>query len=177
MIYAQPAQIFIKGAASPCYVPEPLAISAGDKALVAKLYPAGVQAPSDTQFTTAGFSTNAAAANVPAFAVSDMLERIKADLSSPLASARREARKQLAIEIGRGPSTTFTNFVATTATGNDYRQQLGLAVAIDRTSSPPQLDAAQAASIRSDLLRIKSKARDATLKDATTSALNRLGLQ
>lgn len=177
MIYAQPARIFLRGAASSCFVPEPTAISAADKAIIAKMYPVGAVPPSDTEFTSASLSAPLSVPLALPIASTDRLERIRADLSSPLSSARREARRQLAIELSRSSSTVWTDLAAQVAASGDYRQQLGMVVAIDRTTTAPALDADQVESLRADLAKIRAGTRDPTLQSATDSALNRLGMR
>ncbi len=174
MMYAQPAAIFRSGTASRCYVADKNILSAKDRSLVARIYPAGARPPSDVQFTTAptaaGRSGSALSGRFPS---PDTLARIQADLESENPTARREARRQLALQFEDTTANRFTSVVAA-APSQSYRQQLGVAVAVERSRSVPELAPAQAQLVRSKLEQIEAGTRDSTLRGAAGRALARL---
>ncbi|MBD8469211.1 hypothetical protein [Sphingomonas sp. CFBP 8765] len=176
MMYAQPAAIFRTGKASRCYVIEKNIVSAKDQALVARLYPAGAKPPSDDQFTTTTTVAGRPAAALTGRAVTpDALERILVDLDSENATARRGARRELALQFEEFTADRFAAIVDATKS-RSYRQQLGVAVAVDRSAILPKLTTAQASTVRSRLKQIEANTKDVTLRTAADRALSKLGL-
>lgn len=108
-------------------------------------------------------------------ASADRLERVGADLSSDVVSIRREARRQLAIELQRSSASDLRTILEGAATQN-YRQQLGVLVAIDKAKDLPPLAGGDKTAVTKCLSTIESKSKDATLLGASKAARGKLGL-
>lgn len=178
MIYAQPASIFLRGEASPCFVLEPFVLSTLDKEGIAKMYPSGT-----VTLTDSGFTTNSPVLGLaippPSGPIqsADRIARITADLGSDVVSVRREARRQLALELEQSSGAALTELVAEAAARDDYRHQLGVLVAIDKAQAVPVLDPNQAEGVAAGLDAIRNRTNDETLRDAVTSAQIKIGIQ
>jgi hypothetical protein len=168
MMYSLPAEVFINGTRSKCYVHVNYTISPKDKAIVATIYPPGAaniaQAPGDLDIRTANLS------QLPHFVDApnrrDVLSRALADLQSPDKYIRRDARARLADVFRKGTTSGEIASLVDEMKQASYRFQLGVAVALANARGATQLDSAT----RKELQRLSNNTRDLTLKRALQAA-------
>lgn len=168
MMYSLPAEVFRRGQASPCRVDVNYEISAKDKQVVAKLYPPTVNSLAVNDSNLKGAPVRGIAAMAMPDEVSDVAKRIVVDLESNDPYIRRNARARLSHAIARLTPSEATALVKTTAVGS-YRQQLGLAVAVNN-AGPELALSLEARQVLSS--RAKSET-DPTLKRELSAAAKR----
>lgn len=164
MMYALDSRIF-KNANSPCVVRSNNVLSDKDKRIAAKLY------PKDATIVVAEGSVSSRTFSAPTAAddaalVSDYRARLLADLVADQPSVRREARSRLAQYLG-GASNADVSEIIRKTDGAVYRYQLGVAVALTKTSGL-SLEAAD----RKVLESLKDKATDPVLLQNLETALS-----
>lgn len=139
MMYNLPAEIFKDGKDSPCANRRNLKLSKKDTELVASLYPRDkASQPSEEQLPP--MMARPAANAIGIDESEDVTRRIVVDLQSEDVFTRRNARIRLASVLPALPPTATTLLVNELLSGN-YRQQLGLAVALANTPKTFQLPA------------------------------------
>jgi len=161
MMYSLPPQIFKRGAASPCRVGVNYAVSAKDRQVVAKIYPAMsvVAATSINEINLQAAKVQPIAAVATSVEVADIKERILTDLESDDRYVRRNARARLADLITKFPDTVTTDVVNEAQAGS-YRLQLGTAIGINNSDPGVRL----APEARSTLSKLASTTNDPVLK-------------
>lgn len=174
MMYSQPAAILKKGKDSHCYVAEKNVLSSKDKLLIAKIYPKSATPVSDSSFTTAPGRATPVQLPASPLRTEDLLARIRTDLVSTEPSVRREARRQLALELENGDAELMTRLVGEAAAGKSYREQLGVLVAIDKAKSLPRLGKDQQSSVQAAMKSIAEGVDDPTLRQSVRDARQKL---
>lgn len=162
MMYSLPAQIFVEGTSSECYVSVNYTISQKDKEIVAAIYPRnGAATGADTgdlDVKTANLSTLPRFVDAPNR--KDLLSRIVVDLQSSDKFIRRDARVRLAEVLTRGMTSDEIADLVRQMKDAPYRFQLGVAFALARAHGTIELSQ----SIKSELLDLSKKTTDLTLK-------------
>ena len=174
MIYSQPPEIFIKGVQSVCYVDEKNQLSVKDKQIVAKIYPAVAAAPTDLAFSTLSAGVVVRPPSGPGVDA-DRLQRIAVDLESEIPSVRREARRELALQLTNPGSNDLAAQLLKDAVRGSYRKQLGVLVAIDQAGAGISLSDPGLATAKTDLDTLKNQASDSTLRQYIDRARTVLG--
>lgn len=171
-MYSLPSSILINGLDSKCYTKRNNFLSDGDKKLVAHMYPSGTGNPAELPITSNDRTPVAAPPST--MQMDAHLERVLVDLQSPAPTARREARKHLAVAVQGMDANRLVEFLGSL---KDVKRdaQLDMLSAIDSAKSIPELTEAQRRQVLKKVEDLQVPRSDEALRNAVQGAKSKLG--
>ncbi len=170
MMYSLPVAIFKKtpeGKPSNCAAGINYAISAKDKAILAKIYPIAAGSPQQLPIDVglANNSMNSIPAFAPSYNKDDMLSRVVSDLESDDTYTRRNARIRLSALLKNDATKEDIAIIVEKMPHASYRYQLGVSSAL---ANAPSIKLSEEG--RKKLLKLERSTLDSTLRNSLKAA-------